>query len=266
MDNQFPFVGFRNQKSTTMKLLVCISNVPDTTTKVKFKDNFSAFDDTSVQWVINPWDELALTRAVELKDDPEAHVSEVWVVNVGLALAEPTLRKCLAIGADKAIRIDADPKDAFYTATQLATFIQTQTFGFVICGIESGDYNDASVGGMLAEMLDVPSVSSVSGIRFENKHPVIQRDVANGKEEVTVDGLAVLIVQKGFAKVPKIPNMRGIMTARKKPLDVIAAIESEVLVSFVGYKMTPVKSKVKLVEADQVAQLVELLNKEAKVI
>ena len=249
-----------------MKLLVCISNVPDTTTKVKFKDNSTAFDDIGVQWVINPWDELALTRAVELKDDPEAHVSEVWVVNVGLALTEPTLRKCLAIGADKAVRINADPRDAFYTATQLAAFIQTEAFGFVICGIESGDYNDASVGGMLAEMLDVPSVSSVSGIRFEKEHPVIQRDVANGKEEVSVDGIAVLIVQKGFAKVPKIPNMRGIMTARKKPLEVIAAVESEPLVTFVDYKMPPAKSKVKLVEAEQIHQLVELLSKEAKVI
>jgi len=249
-----------------MKLLVCISNVPDTTTKVKFKDNSTTFDDMGVQWVINPWDELALTRAVELKEDPDAHVSEIWVVNVGLALTEPTLRKCLAIGADKAIRIDADPQDAFFTATQLAAFIQQETFGFVICGIESGDYNDASVGGMLAEMLDVPSVSSVSGIRFEKAHAVIQRDVANGKEEVSVEGLAVIIVQKGFAQVPKIPNMRGIMTARKKPLEVMAAIESESLVTFVDYKLPSPKSKVKLVEAAQVAQLVDLLSKEAKVI
>ncbi|MBI9064903.1 MAG: electron transfer flavoprotein beta subunit/FixA family protein [Marinilabiliaceae bacterium] len=249
-----------------MKLLVCISNVPDTTTKLRFKDNSTAINDIGVQWVINPWDELALTRAVALKDEPEAHVSEVWVVNVGLALTEPTLRKCLAMGADKAIRIDANPKDAFYTATQLMTFIQTETFGFVICGIESGDYNGASVGGMLAEILDVPSVSSVSGIRFEKEHPVIQRDVANGKEEVTVDGLAVLIVQKGFAKAPGIPNMRGIMMARKKPLVVMTAIESEPLVTFVEYKLPPVKSQVKLVEANQVAQLVDLLSKEAKVI
>jgi len=249
-----------------MKLLVCISNVPDTTTKVKFRDNSTIFDDMGVQWVINPWDELALTRAVELKEDPQAHVSEVWVVNVGLALTEPTLRKCLAIGADKAIRVDADPKDAFYTATQLATFIQTESFGFVVCGIESGDYNDASVGGMLAELLDVPSISSVSGIRFEKEHPLIQRDVANGKEEVAVEGMAVLIVQKGFAKVPKIPNMRGIMTARSKPLEVITPIDSEPLVTFVSYKMPPTKNKVKLVEADQVDLLVELLSKEAKVI
>jgi electron transfer flavoprotein beta subunit len=249
-----------------MKLLVCISNVPDTTTKIKFKNNNTLFDDSGVQWVINPWDELALTRAVELKEDPVAKVEEVWVVTVGDAITEPTLRKCLAIGADKAIRIDANTFDAYFTASQLAAFVNSNDFGMIICGIESGDYNSASVGGMLAELLDIPSVSSVSGIRFSNGETLIQRDVADGKEEVTVDGMAVLIVQKGFAKVPRIPNMRGIMTARTKPLEVMPPVAAEPLVTFVDYKMPPAKGKVKLIDAGDVKQLVELLSKEAKVL
>ena len=150
-----------------MKLLVCISNVPDTTTKVKFTDNQTKFDSSGVQWIINPWDELALTRAVDLKEESNNPVSEVVVVNVGSAETEPTLRKCLAIGADKAIRIDSATKDAFQTAKQIAAIAQKEAFDFIICGIESGDYNSSSVGGMLAEFLDISSISSVSDIRFD---------------------------------------------------------------------------------------------------
>jgi len=194
-----------------MKLLVCISNVPDTTTKIRFKDNNTRFDDDGVQWVINPWDELALTRAVELKDDSSSPVSEVHVINVGPVMTEPTLRKCLAIGADKAFRVDFDPKDSYSTAMQIAEFIKDKDYRFVINGISSSDYNGMSVGGMIAALADLPSVSSVSNIRFEGDEPVIERDVAGGKEYVETSGMTVLIVQKGFAIEPKIPNMRGII-------------------------------------------------------
>ncbi len=247
-----------------MRVLVCISNVPDTTTKIRFNAEATKFDDTGVQWVINPWDELALTRAVELKEDASSPVNEVVIVSVGLAVVEPTLRKGLAIGADKAVRIDLEPNDAYQTAVQLAEYIKNEEFGFIVCGIESGDYNDASVGGMLAEILDYTSVSSVSFVSFEGDKPIFQRDVADGKEQVEVTGTAVLIVQKGFARVPKIPNMRGIMTARSKPLEVIEASSCEPLVEFVSYKMPPQKGGVKMLNSAQ--ELIDCLVNEAKII
>ena len=249
-----------------MKLLVCISNVPDTTTKIRFKDNNTKFDDTGVQWVINPWDELALTRAVELKDDSSSPVDEVHVLNVGLSLTEPTLRKCLAIGADKAFRIDHDPLDSYSTAVQIAEFVKDKDYRFIIHGISSGDYNGAAVGGMVAELVDLPSVSSVSNIKFEDGEPVIERDVAAGKEYIATTGTTVLIVQKGFAIEPKIPNMRGIMTARSKPLEVIQPVEVEPLVEFLDYKLPEPKSKVTLIDSDNLQELIRLLSTEAKVL
>lgn len=249
-----------------MNILVCISNVPDTTTKIKFNGDNSEFDSTGVQWIINPWDELALTRAVDLKEDASSPINKVSVVNVGTIETEPTIRKCLAIGADDAFRIDTTPEDAYSTAFQLAEFIRGKEFEFIICGIESSDYNASSVGGMLAEFLDIPSVSSVSGIHFEGDAVKIQRDIATGKQLVNVNSQVVLIVQKGFAEVPKIPNMRGIMMARKKPLEVVAAAESENLTEFVDYELPQPKSAVKLVDPENVNELVKLLSNEAQVI
>lgn len=249
-----------------MKLLVCISNVPDTTTKIKFKENNTQFDDTGVQWVINPWDELALTRAVELKEDSNSPVNEVHVLNVGLAITEPTLRKCLAIGADKAFRLNANPKDAYFTANQIAEFIKDKDYRFVICGIESGDYNGSAVGGMVAEFADWPSISSVSNFEVKDDHPQITRDIANGKEIIKVEKPAVLIAQKGFAHEPKIPNMRGIMMARKKPLEVVEAAESESLTEFLEYQLPEPKQKAKMIDENNVEELIQLLNSEAKIL
>ena len=249
-----------------MKLLVCISNVPDTTTKIKFRDNNTRFDDSGVQWVINPWDELALTRAVELKEDSSSPVSEVHVINVGPALTDPTLRKCLAIGADKAFRVDFEPKDSYSTAMQIAEFIKDKDYRFVINGISSSDYNGTSVGGMLAELADLPSVSSVSNIKFENGEPVVERDVAAGKEYLTTTGPTVLIVQKGFAIEPKIPNMRGIMTARSKPFEVVAPVDVEPLVEFLDYRLPEPRSKVTMIDPDNLPELIRLLSTEAKVL
>jgi len=249
-----------------MKVLVCVSNVPDTTTKIKFTDNQTRFDASGVQWIINPWDELALTRAVDLKEDGSNPVNEVMVINVGLAETEPTLRKCLAIGADKAFRIDVEPKDAFFTAKQIAEFARDEAFDFIICGIESGDYNGSSVGGMIAEFMDAPSISSVSNIGFENGKATIERDVPAGKEYLQVEGTVVLIVQKGFAKEPKIPNMRGIMMARSKPLEVKPPITAEALTEYLDYQLPKPKAKVKMVDADNMSELVRLLSTEAKVL
>jgi electron transfer flavoprotein beta subunit len=249
-----------------MRILVCISNVPDTTTKVKFSNGNTSIDQSGVQWIINPWDELALTRAMELKEDGSSPVSHVTVATVGAAGAEPTLRKALAIGADDAIRVDLEATDAHLVASQLAAVIKGGDFDLILCGIESSDYNGSSVGGMLAEILEIPSVSAVSSLRMENNAPVITRDIDGGKEEVTVPMPFVGIVQKGIAKEPRIAAMRGIMMARKKPLQVVPAVEAEAFTAYDEYQLPEPKAPCKMVDADNVKQLVDLLQNEAKVL
>ncbi len=249
-----------------MRILVCISNVPDTTTKVKFSGDNSSFDDSGVQWIINPWDELALTRAMELKEDGSNEISNVTVVTVGPAGAEPTLRKALAIGADDAIRVDAQAGDAHFVAAQLASVASEGGFEVILSGIESSDYNGSAVGGMLAEILDVPSVSAVSGLRFEGGDVVITRDIDGGKEEVSVPAPFVGVVQKGIAQEPRIAAMRGIMMARKKPLKVVAAVDAESLTGYEEFVMPEPKAPCKMVDADNVKELVNLLQNEAKVL
>lgn len=248
-----------------MKIVVCLGNVPDTTTKVKFGDG-TALDKTGVQWIINPWDELALTRAMELKEDSANTVSSVTVVTVGGKDAEPTMRKALAIGADDAIRIDAEAKDAFAVATQIAEAIKDKGFDIVLAGIESSDYNGSMVGGMLAEMLDVPSVSAVSGLNVVGSDLEITRDIDGGKEQISIATPFVAVVQKGIAKEPRIAAMRGIMMARKKPLIVVPAIGVDALSDYVAFELPQPKPLCKMVEADNVAELVDLLQNEAKVL
>ena len=249
-----------------MRILVCISNVPDTTTKVKFSNDSSSFDDAGVQWIINPWDELALTRAMELKEDASNPLSNVTVVTVGPATAEPTLRKALAIGADDAIRVDADSSDAHFVAAQLAAVAGNGDFGAILCGIESSDYNGSAVGGMVSEIMDIPSVSAVSGMRFEGQDVILSRDIDGGKEEVSVPSPFVAVVQKGIAKEPRIAAMRGIMMARKKPLQVVPALDAESFTSYQAFAMPEPKAPCKMVDADNVKELVNLLQNEAKVL
>jgi electron transfer flavoprotein beta subunit len=248
-----------------MKILVCISNVPDTTTKVRFVNGNTEFDSNGVQWIINPWDELALTRAVELKEDANTPVDSVTVINVGESFTEPTLRKCLAIGADNAVRVNGNPRDAYFTANQLAEYVKQHRYDFIICGIESSDFNSSAVGGMIAEILGIPSISSVSGISFPEGTVQIQRDVAGGLDQVSVTVPVVLIVQKGFARVPRIPNMRGIMNARKKPLEVLEAKDCNHLIEFVNYDLPPSKSEVKLFEISEMSNLVEAMKTDANI-
>jgi electron transfer flavoprotein beta subunit len=249
-----------------MRILVCISNVPDTTTKVKFSNDNTSIDQTGVQWIINPWDELALTRAMELKEDPSNPVSNVTVVSVGPAGAEPTLRKALAIGADDAIRVDAEASDAFYVAMQLAEVVKGGDFQVILNGIESSDYNGSAVGGMLSEILGIPSVSAISSLRIENGEPLITRDIDGGKEEVSVPVPFVGIVQKGIAKEPRIAAMRGIMMARKKPLQVLPPVVTEPHTSYEEFQLPEPKAPCKMVDADNVKELVSLLQNEAKVL
>ena len=248
-----------------MKVLVCLGNVPDTTTKVKFGDG-TALDKTGVQWIINPWDELALTRAMELKEDAGNSVNSVTVVTVGEKDAEPTMRKALAIGADNAIRIDAVAIDAFGVAGQIADAVKDKGFDIILSGIESSDYNNSMVGGMLAEMLAVPSVSAVSGLSVLGDNVEITRDIDGGKEQISVSTPFVAVVQKGIAKEPRIAAMRGIMMARKKPLVVVPAAEVEALTDFVSFELPSPKPPCKMVDADNVAELVDLLQNEAKVL
>lgn len=245
-----------------MKILVLISNVPDTTTKIRFKSNDTAFDDAGVQWIINPWDELALTRAVELKEAGGA--THITVANVGTSATEPTLRKALAVGADAAIRIDIEAKDAFEVATQLASV--AKDFDLIMAGIEASDYNGSAVGAMLAELLDIASVSAVSGIQIENGQLLFNREIDGGSQVLEVSTPVLAIVQKGIAKEPRIPAMRGIMMARQKPLKVEAPVAVDDRTVFVKFELPPKKAACKMVAEDNAKELVRLLHEEAKVL
>lgn len=248
-----------------MKILVCISNVPDTTTKVKFVDDFKKLDTAGIQWVINPWDELSLTRALELKDDAGTGVTAVTVAHVGLVDAEPTIRKALAIGADDAIRVNVDASDAYAVAAQLAEAVKNEGFDLILCGIESSDHNGSTVGGMLAEFLAVPSVSSVSGIAIENGKAVITREIDGGKETLNVPFPFVAVVQKGIAKDPRIAAMRGIMMARTKPVKIVEPIQVTALTEVLQFEKPAPRAACKYVDPENPKQLIELLQNEAKV-
>lgn len=248
-----------------MKILVCISNVPDTTTKVKFTDN-KKFDTAGVQWIINPWDELALTRALELKEASGGAIKSVTVINAGSPANETTIRKALAIGADDAIRINSDPVDAYSVAVQIAEVVKTEKFDFIFTGIESSDFNGISVGGMIAELLDYSSVSSVSGVDFEGGVFKIKREIDGGTEKLSVQTPVVVTVQKGIAINPRIAAMRGIMQARTKPLKVVEPAKTDAITEIVSYDMPQPKGKCKMIAAENVKELVNLLHNEAKVI
>jgi electron transfer flavoprotein beta subunit len=249
-----------------MKILVCISNVPDTTTKIKFAEGNTSIDTSGIQWVINPWDELSLTRALELKDDTSSGVKSVTVIHVGLAGSEPTIRKALAIGADDAIRVNGVSSDAWFVAAQIAEVVKNEQFDLIMCGIESSDYNGSAVGGMISEFLGIPSVSAVSGITFENGQPVMIREIDGGKEVVSLPAPFVAIVQKGIAKEPRIAAMRGIMMARTKPVKLVEPVQVDPLTQVVEFEKPAARAACKFIDAENPAQLIDLLQNEAKVI
>ncbi len=247
-----------------MKILVCIGNVPDTTTKVRFNSDMTKFDVTGVQWVINPWDELALTRAIELKEQSGGKIEKVTVINVGKADAEPTIRKALAIGADDAIRVETDPTDSYAVAANIAAAVKDLNFDIIFAGIESSDYNASSVGGMLAEFLEIPSVSAVSSVEIATDEIILKREIEGGKETLAIAAPFVAIVQKGICINPRIPAMRGIMMARTKPLNVVQATDVQPLVEMTVFELPPAKAACKMVDADDTDKLVDLLHNEAK--
>jgi len=249
-----------------MKILVCISNVPDTTTKIRFTDGNASIDTTGVQWIINPWDELSLTRALELKDDPATGVKSVTVLHVGPATSEPTIRKALAIGADDAVRVNTLSADAYSVAFQIAEVLRKEQYDMIFCGIESSDFNGSLVGGMIAEFLRLPSVSAVSGIRIENGKVILTREIDGGKEIVTVPLPFVAVVQKGIAKEPRIAAMRGIMMARTKQIRIYEPVTVEPLTEITIFEKPAPRGACKFIDPENPAQLIDLLQNEAKVI
>ena len=246
-----------------MKLLVCISKSPDTTSKIAFTDNNSKFDENGVQYIVNPYDEwYALVRALELV---EANGGTVSTITVGTAADDPTIRKALAIGANDAVRIDAEAKDAYFVAKQIAEYAKDKEFDLVLTGKETINYNGAQVGAMIAELLDQPFVSLAQKVEIAGNVATLERDVPGGAEIVEVNTPFVLSAAKGMAE-QRIPNMRGIMAARTKPLQVVPAADVVELTSVELYSMPPEKSACKYIDADNVQELVELLHNEAKVI
>ncbi len=246
-----------------MKLLVCISKAPDTTSKIAFTDGNTKFDENGVQYIVNPYDEwYALVRALELV---EANGGTVTTITVGTAADDPTIRKALAIGANDAVRIDAEPTDAYFVAKQIAEYAKTNGYDMILTGKETINYNGAQIGGMIAEFLDQPYVSLAEKLDMNGEVATLERMVAGGSEIVEVNTPFVISAAKGMAE-QRIPNMRGIMAARTKPLQVVPPVEASLLSEVVSYELPPAKSACKYIDADNMDELVELLHNEAKVI
>jgi electron transfer flavoprotein beta subunit len=245
-----------------MKILVCITHVPDTTSKISFKDNNTKLDTSGVQFIIGPYDDYALARAVELK---EAHGGTVTVVNVGEADTEPTIRKALAIGADDAIRVNAFPADSLFVAQQLAQVAKDGAYDLILMGRESIDFNGGQVHGMVGEILGIPSVSPVMKLDIEGDTAKLAREIEGGKEYLEVKLPFVAGCQEPIAEW-KIPNMRGIMSARTKPLNVIDPVNADSKTQVEKFELPPAKGAVKMIDAGNVEELVRLLKNEAKVI
>lgn len=248
-----------------MKILVCISNVPDTTSKINFTENDTKFDTNGVQFVINPYDEFCLTRAMWFKEKQGASVT---VINVGTASTEPTLRKALAIGADDAIRVNMEAVDGLSVAKQLAEVVKNGGYELVLAGRESIDYNGGMVPGMLASLLDFNFVNGCVRMEVDGTAVSLTREIDGGNESLTSTLPMVVAGQKGIVeeKDLRIPNMRGIMMARKKPLKVLEPVAAENATSIASFEKPAPKGAVKLVAADNIDELINLLHNEAKVI
>ncbi len=252
-----------HSNKTLMKILVCVSKTPETTTKIAFTADGTELDTSGVQYIMNPYDEwYALVRALELK---EAAGGSVTIVNVGPAENDPIIRKGLAIGADEAVRIDAEPKSSLNVAKQIAAYAKGESFDLILFGKETIDYNGSEVSAMVAELLDLPFVSYASKMELNGNTATINRDIEGGVEIVQVDTPFVLSAAKGLAE-QRIPNMRGIMMAKRKPLTVVPAVEAADPSVAVKYTLPPEKTAVKLIEPDNMDELVRLLHEEAKVI
>ncbi len=246
-----------------MKILVCISHVPDTTSKINFTDNNTKFDSNGVQFIIGPYDDYALARAIEIKEANAG--TTVTVLNVGPADTEPTIRKALAIGADDAVRVNAEPSDSFFVAMQIAEHAKSKGYDLILMGRESIDFNGGVVHSIVGELLGIPSLSPVMKLELEGTKAKLAREIEGGKELLEVNLPFVAGCQEPIAEW-KIPNMRGIMSARTKPLQVIEPMAVDSGVSLQKFELPPAKGAVKMISSDNVGELVSLLKNEAKVL
>ena len=247
-----------------MKILVCISKTPDTTAKIAFTDNNTKFAQDGVQWIINPYDEwYALVRAIELKEKDPSVV--IHLVTVGTADADPIIRKALALGGDEAIRVNADSNDSYYIAAQIAEVAKQGAYDLVFTGKETIESNGCSIGGMVAELLDQPYVSLATKFELNGTTATINREIEGGEETCEVNLPVVVSCQKGMAE-QRIPNMKGIMGARTKPLKAVEPVVADALTSVASFELPPAKAGVKLVDAENAGELIKLLHDEAKVI
>jgi len=246
-----------------MKILVCISKAPDTTSKIAFTDGNTKFDESGVQFIVNPYDEwYALVKGLEIK---EAKGGTVTTITVGTSADDATIRKALAIGADDAVRIDTEAKDAFQVAAEIANYAKSEGFDLVLTGKETINYNGSQVGGMIAEHLDMPFVSLATKLEVEGTTASLEKEIIGGAQEVEVQLPAVISCAKGMAE-QRIPNMRGIMAARTKPLNVVAASNPTEQTSFVSFELPAPKAAVKMIDPENMDELVALLHNEAKVL
>ena len=248
-----------------MKILVCISKTPDTTAKIAFKNGNTQFEENGVQWIINPYDEwYALVRAIELKEKDTATV--LHLVTVGGADVDPIIRKALALGGDEAIRVNTTTlQDSFYVASQIAEVARNGSYDLILTGKETLDYNGSAIGGMVAELLDLPYISLATKLELNGTTATVTREIEGGEEVNEVALPVVISATKGMAEA-RIPNMRGIMAARTKPLKVAEPVATEELTGISSFDLPPAKAGVKMISADNIAELVRLLHEEAKVI
>lgn len=245
-----------------MKILVCISNVPDTTAKITFSGDNTQFNAAGVQFILNPYDEIALARAIELTENGNGSVT---VIHVGDISSEPTIRKALAIGADDAVRVNSIPKDAYFVSNQIANYANDKNFDIILTGRESIDYNGSQIAAMLGELLNIPSISIVKKIEVDGNKANVVREIEGGKELLQVSFPFVASCAEGVAE-SKIPNMRGIMSARTKPLEVLEAVTVDELVKFTSYSVPAPRGSVTMLLDNEAEKLVNLLHSEAKVI
>jgi len=250
-----------------MKILFLMSSVPDTTSKINFTENNTKFDENGIQYVINPHDEFGLTKAMQIK---EKHGGELIVLHVGTAKSDPVIRKVLAIGADKAVRIDTDPTDSYYTAVQISEYIKNNNdFDLVISGKESLDYNGGMVHGLVATMTGLKFINAVIGLEIKDGGKVeVAREIDSGKEIIETQLPLIIGGQKGLVQEEelRIPNMRGIMMARKKPLEVIPAVDADIKTKIEKFEKPETKGSIKLIDKEHLDELIDLLHNEAKVI
>tara|TARA_B110000003_G_scaffold163029_1_gene162981 strand:- start:1121 stop:1867 length:747 start_codon:yes stop_codon:yes gene_type:complete len=248
-----------------MNIVVCISSVPDTTSKINFTENNTKFDSSSIQFVINPNDEFGLTKAMLIK---EASGGNIKIITVGDESCEPVIRKALAIGADSALRINKVATDSYSTAALIANYLKENPADLIIAGKESLDYNSGAVPGMISEMLGIAFVNACNGLEISDNTASLSREIDGGKEFLTADLPLVIGGQKGLVEESnlRIPNMRGIMQARSKKLEVIEPELFNELTNTIKFEKPAEKGACKLVDADNIAELVSLLRNEAKII